>query len=469
MAGRPGPSGSTGLLVGMCVAIGFAFLCGVFLVVLWTHQEELRSGKEKAENDARRLLQSAEATGALKAWFDQATTQKSLARSMHEEVTSLGQLVSSDGTSATPGIAKQMREGLDAFWKTVTDEKLVEDPAALQGQSLMEGLRSMYGLYKIEQQANVQNRTSIEELNKQVAGFTQANDELQKSFDATAEELRAKIDQITDEWNEFRSEKEKQFAQVETSNQKAADERIKQEQEFRSQIGGLNKDLDKKIAANEELQKKIREFQILPKPGAAARQADGHVILAKAGEAVVFVDLGAGDHLILGMRFAVYAPDSGIPSSGIAKGVIEVVSIGQDVTECRIKEADELFPIIEGDLIANPIYDRSRQLSFMVIGAFDLDHDGRDDPNGKGTIEAVIRDAGGMIVEELSSRLDFLIVGARPLVGRPGKDPSPEQKAVQADQVREAEAYNAILSEARSLSIPMLAQESFLNFLGRRE
>jgi hypothetical protein len=181
----------------------------------------------------------------------------------------------------------------------------------------------------------------------------------------------------------------------------------------------------------------------------------------------VFIDLGIDDHLTLGLRFAVYPPDPGIPSSGVAKAAVEVVKIGEAVSECRVKGMNPMFPILEGDLIANPVYDRDRQLSFFVVGEFDLDHDGLDDPNGKGMIEAVILDFGGRLSDNLTSRTDFVIVGARPAVSLLSDDASPEQLAVRENEIRRARAYDAVINEARSLTISMLTQETFLNFLGR--
>jgi hypothetical protein len=239
-------------------------------------------------------------------------------------------------------------------------------------------------------------------------------------------------------------------------------------QALREHIDSLKQELANKTAKNEELQEKIRDFQIVPQPRMAARTADGQVLLAKPGDESVFINLGRDDHLTLGLIFAVYPPDLGIPSYGESKAQIEVVRIGEEVSECRIKRVNPMHPIIADDLIANPIYDRERQLSFVVIGEFDLDYDGLDDPNGPGVIKAVIREMGGKIADRLTARSDFVIVGARPLVRYVSEDATAEEQAVHEEQQASAEAYDAVLEEGKSLSIPMLTQETFLNFLGRR-
>ncbi|MCH8053448.1 MAG: hypothetical protein IH895_05255 [Planctomycetes bacterium] len=144
-----------------------------------------------------------------------------------------------------------------------------------------------------------------------------------------------------------------------------------------------------------------------------------------------------------------------------------VIDIGEDVSTCRILRDNALFPILEGDLVANPVYDRGRSLTFYVLGKFDFDYDGRDDPNGKATLQALIKENGGLIADELSARIDFVIAGARPAVLRLSSNPSPENQAVHDDQSRKKDTYTAAINDAQALSIPIFTQETFLQFMGR--
>lgn len=468
MAGRPPAGGTTGLLVGMCVSIGIALIALVLLVVLWTNQEELRASRDKANNDANRLMKSGEKQGALRAWFDQAGGGKSLAKLMHDEMASLGEIISGDATSPVPGLAGQLRGNqLALFWDSVDNDGLVEDPTTIVQRPLLDAVQAMYGLYKNEKQANIQNEATITDLNSRMEALVRSTDDLRQNFDQTAVELRGKIDTMAEEWASFRKQKENEYAAIEKASQERSDQNLKAEQELRDQIQTLGDELTKRNARAKELQSKIREFQILPQARMAARQADGVVLMAKPGERMVFIDLGARHNLILGMRFAVYPPDTGVPSTGEAKAAIEVTDIGEEVSECRIVWDKNLFPILSDDLVANPIYDRNRSLTFNVIGEFDLDHDGRDDPNGKGTIEAVVKENGGIVAEQLSARVDFVVAGARPVLRRLTSDPSAELRAIYQDQLRKVDGYSAAINEAQSLSIPIFTQATFLNFLGR--
>ena len=465
MAGRPPTGGTTGLLVGMCVSVGIALVALVLLVVLWTGQEELKASADKANSEARRLMRPGERQGALQAWFDRASGGKSLAKLMHDEMVRLAEIISADSPSPDPTLASQLGSQSATFWDTVDGPDEVK--SAIVERPLLDALKSLYSLYEAEQQANKQHQATIADLNSRNEGLIKTAEQLRQGFEDATGRLQTQLAAIEGEWDSFRKQKEDQFAAIEKASQVRADDNLQAEQELRSQINSLQSELQKKDAGARELQGKLREFQIRPQALMAARQADGNVLMAKPGEDTIFIDLGADDHIVLGMTFAVYPPDTGIPSSGQPKAAIEVVNIGEDVSQCRIKWDNHLFPILQDDLIANPIFDRSRSLTFFVVGEFDLDHDNRDDPHGKNTIEAVIKDNGGIIVDQLSARVDFLIAGARPALRRLSADASPEARALYDDQLRKVDTYSAVINEAQSLSIQILTQETFLNFLGR--
>ena len=441
MAGRPPTGGTTGLLVGMCVSVGIALVALVLLVVLWTGQEELKASADKANSDAQRLMRSGERQGALRAWFDQATGGKSLAKLMHDEMIELGGIVSSEAAAPTPGLATQLRENqLATLWDTIERDGLITEPEGIVERPLLDALESLYSLYKAEQQANHQHQATIADLTSRNEGLIEIAEQLRQDFEDATGNLQSQLAAIQQEWDTFRKQKEDQFAAIEKASQVRADDNLQEEQELRTQISSLQAEVQKKNTRAKELQGKLREFQIRPQALMAARQTDGTVLMAKPGEETTFIDLGAGDHLVLGMTFAVYPPDTGIPSSGQAKAAIEVVNIGEDVSQCQIKWANPLFPILQGDLIANPIFDRDRSLTFVVVGEYDLNHDDRDDANGKGTIEAVIKENQGIIAEQLSPRVDFVVAGARPALQRLATNPSPEARALYEDQMRKVNA-----------------------------
>ncbi len=468
MAGRPPATSPTGLLVGMCVSIGIALIALVLLVVLWTNQEELKAAADKANSDAQRLMKPSERQGALADYFNQAGGAKSLAKLMHDEIADLGEIISAESGTPAPGLAVRIHDNqLNGLWDMMEDDEILDDPSAVVQKPLVDALKTMYDLYKAERAAHQRASETAADGQEQIEKLIETNENLGREFEQEVGTLRVRLDAIDEEWKSYRQQKEEEFALFEKSVQDRADQNLAAEQESRNQISALRGELDKKEARARELQHKLREFQILPQQLMAARQTDGKVLMAKPGEDTVFINLGARDRLVLGIRFAVYPPDTGIPSSGQAKATIEVIEIGEDVSTCRILQDNALFPILEGDLVANPVYDRQRSLTFYVLGEFDFDYDGRDDPNGKATLQAVIKENGGLIADELSARIDFVIAGARPAVLRLSSNPSPENAAVHDDQMRKKNTYIAAINDAQALSIPIFTQETFLQFMGR--
>lgn len=161
-----------------------------------------------------------------------------------------------------------------------------------------------------------------------------------------------------------------------------------------------------------------------------------------------------------------YSAESGIPPDGRAKAQIEVVSIDNKSAECRVIHNAAHEVILGGDLIANPIYDRNRAVSFVIAGDFDLDHDGAPDQNGALRIESMIADWGGTLSTDLSGLTDFVVVGAAPQRPRPVAERSAAQ-AQRAERMQQAyDRYGGIVEAARTLAVPTLTQEVFLNFLG---
>ncbi len=176
--------------------------------------------------------------------------------------------------------------------------------------------------------------------------------------------------------------------------------------------------------------------------------------------------MGSHDGLTLGLQFSVYAADDGIPVDGRAKARIEVVSIAESSAECKIVQTARNQIVLEGDLVANPIFDRDRRLTFLAIGGFDLNRDGRADPDGLSTVKAMISQWGGVVTEELNATTDFVVLGGPPRRPRPlAEVPAERRERHQAIQAA-WDRYTDLVDTAKRLSIPVMPQDVFLNFLG---
>lgn len=130
---------------------------------------------------------------------------------------------------------------------------------------------------------------------------------------------------------------------------------------------------------------------------------DGKLIAAESATAgFVVIDRGSKHSLRKGTRFSVFAQRAG---KNIIKGMIEVVSIDERIATCRVlDEKDRNDPLIDGDLIHNPVWDADRVRSFAIRG--DFRRFSRDE------LARFIEVAGGRIDAEPKVGTDFLVAGA---------------------------------------------------------
>jgi hypothetical protein len=235
----------------------------------------------------------------------------------------------------------------------------------------------------------------------------------------------------------------------------------------------MRQDLEKQLADAKthvtELNDKLSRFQPGMDTISAEQIADGEVVRSVPVENIVYIGLGKRDHITPGMMFTVYSKPR-IGAGMHEKATIEVRNIFDATSECRVTSNKEGEPILEGDVVANLVYDKNKHYRFVVAGNFDLDFDGRiDEPGGVGGQEVaqMIERWGGQVVPTLDSSVDFVVLGSPPPA--PIKLPTgatDEAKQRTVDQAKTRAAFDAIRSEAKSLSIPVLTRTQFLHFIG---
>jgi hypothetical protein len=266
--------------------------------------------------------------------------------------------------------------------------------------------------------------------------------------------------------DEYRSQRDATLAQLEQEFETISDQNtaaLTNERQMRQQC---EENLTEAQERFRILRRRLGDMMVGPEELATARTPDGKILTAVPGDEVVYIDLGRKDGLTLGLQFAVYSADVGIPEDGRSKAQIEVVSINATTAECRIVRQGRHEVILEGDLVANPIFDPSRPLSFVIAGNFDLDRDGMVDRDGAAAIASLVRNWGGQVHTEITPLTDFVVVGAPPRRPRPDSEVPADRVEVNKSRREAWEAYNSVLETGRSLSIPIMTQEVFLNFLG---
>lgn len=178
--------------------------------------------------------------------------------------------------------------------------------------------------------------------------------------------------------------------------------------------------------------------------------------------ALVYLDIGRDQRVVLGLTFEVFGQPSQIKADrdgnyAPGKGALEIVQVGPTSSTARVTRLARNTSLVKGDVIANAMFDPNKTYQFVIAGNFDTRRGGQATPEGASEVRALIEQWGGKVVEELTGEVDFVVLGAKPIV-------PPEQagELVAADLtarnrlVRAESRYNDLLKQAAAAKIPVL-------------
>ena len=434
----------TGIHVWLIAFVGLWLVSTILLVWLYTGQ----SGLVKTADDLRLTNDSVR---------EDLQAQQEARERLAELVT--GSAEDDDATIET---------NIGRLFDRIQEEGVVPEVSAFDDPTAgaLTAMTALYEGYLGEHDLRRAAQEQAASLAAEVEQLTAERTDREGTFDAKQDELTAQVQEIEEDRASYRADRNAEIDQFDQRIEDLRQQFSRDIQEQRNENSRLKQELAETKSRLADLQAKLGELQIQPEPLLTARAGDGRVLMAKPGEGVVYINLGRQDKVTRGMQFAVYASGAGIPADGRAKARIEVARIFDAASECVVREllGDEV--VLEGDVINNPIYDRSRALRFVVTGTFDFDGDGRDDPDGADRIKALIREWGGQVAEAVTARVDFVVVGNPPRRPPALGDVSPEAQEREALARRLYEAHNSTVEAARALSVPILPQTTFLHFLG---
>jgi hypothetical protein len=453
--------GVSAVTVWMIVFVALWLTSTVFLVVLYTDQEALRNSERKMREQKLLAVSGEEERSIdLIKGASQATTMVGI---LEAERSSTAELATGDGANT----AAVVRDRRDALVRRITTDNIVSSNTAYAGQSLVGIAERLYEELRSKSDALTEAQTTVATLQDTVDRHVAANTAQKADYDQRAEASQT----LAVQSEQGRSEAAARFTEANARAQADYNQSLEAKDAAAAKLASEKAAAEKTSVAQrariDALAEKLGELDVKPQTLSTARVADGTVLQAVPGDKMVYISLGENDRLVLGMQFSVYSYKTGIPADGRGKARIEVVSIFGSSSECRIVETAPEEVIFPDDLIANPIYDRNKPQTFVVVGDFDLDYDRNADPDGAETIAALITQWGGIVSTDLSALTDFVVIGASP--PRPpaiGRALSPEEAARIETARRAYDRYEATVSAAKDLAVPIMTQNVFLNFLG---
>jgi FtsZ-binding cell division protein ZapB len=447
--------------VWMIIFVALWLASTVFLVILYTGQEELVTENTRLKDDNLRLISDAEhkSVTLFQAAKKEGPTVVGLLEKARGETARLATGNAADDTAT-------VRLKLDKILQAVRSERLVPQAEAYGDVSFQEALNMLYEVFGAQHAQLRAASERVAQLEGEVDRLGKSGAELRSDFERRARELSDQLAEVEADRATKLRERDETLTRLQRAFEEGKQQSDADVTKARQQVSALE---EKRARLQERFavyQEKFGELLIGPEELATARQPDGRILTAIPGDNVVYIDIGRRDSLVMGLQFGVYSAETGIPTDGRAKAQIEVVSISDTWAECKIVRLPGNEVILERDLLANPVYDRRRSLSFVVAGDFDLDHDGTADSDGPAAIESIITAWGGTVSGELTALTDFVVLGASPRRPKGGREiagePTERAKAMQQLYDR----YANTLESAKSLSVPIMPQEVFLNFLG---
>lgn len=321
-------------------------------------------------------------------------------------------------------------------------------------------------------------RAIAERLHSEVQQLIANEKSARESFQALEKQYLALEKESQDRINEFQQKSAEESTSAATARKAFDDDRAKLErekQDLLDSIATLKDDYEKQIAEKEsqitqltaELRDKTQRIADLQ----AGRQqdhtvferADGRITLVNQRSRKVWINLGRSDSLREQITFSVYDDRNPVAGENEPKAKIEVISVVDDhLAEARITQDEPLNPIVPGDQIYSPVWEKGKQVRFALTGVIDIDGDGKDDSerarrlitSNNGLVDAYVNEEGDQ-VGQMSIDTRFLIVGEQASGGR-------DAELLQRQQT----ARQAMLQEADDKDVDTISVDKFLSFVG---
>jgi len=205
----------------------------------------------------------------------------------------------------------------------------------------------------------------------------------------------------------------------------------------------------------------VKKFREVPTESGV----DGHIVSVAEQGSVGYGDLGKKDGVLLGMTFSIFGASELGRANPQPKAQCRIVKVMQDACELRINDPYKgTSPVVSGDVLLNPVYDRERRLRFCLVGKMDINGDGLDDTE---QLKALIQEFGGRVDPTLTVQTDYLVVGEEPIVpAAPAPSDSPMVKPMYDETRKRFIEYTEAIANAQSFSIPILNLNRFLGLVG---
>lgn len=389
------------IVVFSLLSLGFAGLCAYFYYQGMETQKKLADIKSKNSSAAKDLENTRQALHKI-----------SNLVGFHRSTSSSGDLRSDpQAIIAKLEFACNKESGLDVNLavQKIEEEKLF-DPKYIQGIIKLEHIWEKYAKKIEELQKQLEElQTRYKDEISLYAQETQNTVTKTNQLESEVQEKRKKLEETRKENEETLRKEEDERAQIRAANiqdkEKLAElyrTRRIQKQKDESEMENLEERINELKVEAEGQSGVQRWFQDQPTVQKVQESADGEIIFVDQKSQTAYIDLGLSTGILKGIPFQVFRYGKG----GVKeyKGKVVVKSVEDNISMVGIMETtNSLEPILVGDKIINPVYDKDKVRYFVIAGRL-----------GKYSSEQasrLVEKLGGKIEKEISAKTDFVVLG----------------------------------------------------------
>jgi predicted nucleic acid-binding Zn-ribbon protein len=285
----------------------------------------------------------------------------------------------------------------------------------------------------------IQLEAAVPELNRLRLEKTEVLSRLEQARESARREREELNQQITSLRTE-KSEIEQKAIAASTSADARERELLSKGETLQKRIDTLREDagtqealLKSKIS---ELEGRIAEITEKQRRSLAETEADGEVVYADQGLGLAWVNVGRDDRLRRGLTFEVYQFIKGGKKK--RKGMVEVKRVDDETAQVAIlSQLDPADPIVKGDYISSPLFDRRKDMVFVFVGDRPV-----NDRYEMSQLQRRIEEFGGRVDKQVTIDTDFAVA---------------IENAEQSAEFRKAVQFGVII----------MRESELLDFLGR--
>ncbi len=186
---------------------------------------------------------------------------------------------------------------------------------------------------------------------------------------------------------------------------------------------------------------------------------DGEVTLVNASAGIVWINLGSADGLKRQMTFSIIDKNAAAVTEDAMKGTIEVTRVAESSrAEARIVQDILNDPILPGDKIYSPSFNRGQKTRFALAGLLDINGDGKSD---RKKIKSLIALNGGVVDAELlddGSIAGSITAATRYLV----EGDEPDERA----EKRILDGFSKMTDEATKYGVEAISVQKLVDMMG---